>query len=434
MEEILTVSRLSAIIKRSLENNFDNIKLTAEVSAVKVHFSGHVYFSLKDESAVIDAICWKGNFQKNNKNLENGMKITCYGKVSSYPLQSKYQFIVEKFEEAGIGQLLKIIEERKSKLLLEGLFDAEKKKKIPKFPRIIGVVTSPTGAVIRDILHRINQRFPSNILLWPVLVQGTESSSQVTFAINKMNKLPIINRPDVIIVARGGGSFEDLMPFNEENVIRAVYNSKIPIISAVGHETDTTLIDYVSDLRAPTPTAAAEFAVQEKVQIKYKIDSLFSQIYIIINSIIKRQKLKLYSNKLLDIKTLLNEKMQLIDYISDRLYNSTFNIINKKKIKLSQIDVHKPVFKFNIQELFKEIEFSFFDKIKDYKNKLNLVNNDLESGSYVNILRKGFTLIETDKKKLITSSEDAQNYSNFIINFFDGKLYVHKDSKQTELF
>ena len=190
MEQEFTVYKLSALIKRSLETNFGNIRLTAEVSALKIHSSGHTYFSLKDENAVIDAICWKSTLQKIRHQLENGLKVTCFGKVSSYPMQSKYQFIIERFEPAGIGNLLKLLEERKQKLAKEGLFDLKLKKPIPKFPKIIGVITSPTGAVIRDIIHRVRQRFPTEILLCPVLVQGNEAADLIEKAVDRMNSLP----------------------------------------------------------------------------------------------------------------------------------------------------------------------------------------------------------------------------------------------------
>lgn len=434
MEEEFTVSRLSALIKRSLETNFGSIKLTAEVSALKIHFSGHAYFSLKDEDAVIDAICWKWTLLKQSQKLENGLKITCYGKVSSYPMQSKYQFIVERFELAGIGNLLKILEERKKKLSEEGLFDSSKKKPIPKIPKIIGVITSPTGAVIRDILHRIKQRFPREVLLWPVLVQGNEASSQIEKALDGMNKLPEKFRPDVLIVARGGGSFEDLMPFNEENVVRAVFRSKIPVISAVGHETDTTLIDYVADLRAPTPTAAAEFAVPEKIKLKYDLEKLFLVISSSVYNYIEKKKLILNNNKLLDVKSLMSEKHQTLDFFSERLQNGFSNLINAKKINLSKLVISKPIFNFNLNELFSKIQFGYFDKIKSSRHRLDIVAQTLESCSYLNVLRKGFILAETKDHQLITSVKEAEKNPQFFLKFSDGEMTVYSSPQQEKLF
>ena len=328
MEEEFTVSRLSALIKRSLEMNFGHIKLTAEVSALKIHSSGHAYFSLKDEGAVIDAVCWRSTLQRLKHQLENGLKVTCFGKVSSYQMQSKYQFVVEKFEPAGVGNLLKLLEERKQKLAKEGLFDPSLKKSIPKFPKIIGVITSPTGAVIRDIIHRVRQRFPTRILLWPVLVQGNESAAQVERALDGMNSLPEDDRPDVLIVARGGGSFEDLMPFNEENVVRAVFRSKIPVISAVGHETDTTLIDYASDLRAPTPTAAAELATPDRLKLSQDLEKFLFQLKFSAHSILKRSRLRLKAVESLSVSWFLSDRRQRVDIASERLERNLWNFID----------------------------------------------------------------------------------------------------------
>ena len=434
MEEEFSVSRLSALIKRQLEVTFNNIRLVAEVSAVKVHFSGHVYFSLKDENAVIDAVCWKQNFQKSNHKLEPGQKIICCGSVSSYPKQSKYQFIVEKFEPAGIGSLLQLIEERKKKLAAEGLFDQSRKKSLPRIPKIVGVITSPTGAVIQDILHRIKQRFPSEILLWPVLVQGAEAKDQVAAAIDGMNNLPIKNRPDVLIVARGGGSFEDLMPFNEECVVRAVARSEIPIISAIGHETDTTLIDYAADLRAPTPTAAAEFAVPEKIHLQYEVNSIFSQIYSKIDEFIQKQKLILQLHQAINIRQILNERYQSLDFCCEHLRYSFLDILKSANKRLDKIIIDKPKFKFNVDELFQILQLNFISKIKNAKNQLHLADQQLESNSYINILRKGFALVETSKNKPISSAKEASENYDLKLTFADGSLEVTRKPQQTNLF
>lgn len=433
MQEEFTVSRLSALIKRSLELNFGTVKLTAEVSALKIHFSGHAYFSLKDEDAVIDAVCRRSVFLKQNQKLENGARITCYGKVSSYPMQSKYQFIVEKFEQAGLGNLFKLLEERKRKLAGEGLFDSAHKKPIPKIPKVIGVITSPTGAVIQDILHRIRQRFPSKVLLWPVLVQGSEAAEQIEKALDGMNSLSQKNRPDVIIVARGGGSFEDLMPFNEEIVVRAVYRSEIPVISAVGHETDTTLIDYVSDLRAPTPTAAAEFAVPERIKLLYDLEKLFSQLTFAVQSHLEKNRLRLDSNKILGIESLLFEKSQRLDFCFERLVNAVFNIIRNKKMNLSELLLQKPECKINLDEIQNRLQFDFINHINNLKHRLNLAINTLDSCSYINILRKGFAFAETKNHQAIISAEQAKMQSQFLLTFSDGELTVSPEICQMNL-
>jgi exodeoxyribonuclease VII large subunit len=260
----VTVSELSQAIKRTLEGRFERVRVRGEISGFKRAASGHLYMALKDENAVLDAVCWRGLAGRLTVAPEDGLEVVATGRITSYPGRSKYQIVIESLELAGEGALLKLLEERRKKLAAEGLFDAERKRPPPFLPEVIGVVTSPTGAVIRDILHRLSDRFPRRVLVWPVLVQGEGAAEQVAAAIAGFNRLEPagpVPRPDLIIVARGGGSLEDLWAFNEEVVVRAAAGSQIPLISAVGHETDTTLIDHAADLRAPTPTAAAEMAV-----------------------------------------------------------------------------------------------------------------------------------------------------------------------------
>jgi exodeoxyribonuclease VII large subunit len=265
-----SVSEISRAVKATLEENFARVRVRGEISKPNYHGSGHLYFSLKDEDAVIDAVCWRGTVGRLRLKIEHGMEVIATGRVSSYPGSSKYQIVIESVELAGEGALLKLLEERRKKLAAEGLFDEARKKPLPLIPAVIGVVTSPTGAVIRDILHRLADRFPRPVLLWPVAVQGEGAAEQVAAAIRGFNALEPggrVPRPDLVIVARGGGSLEDLWAFNEEIVVRAVAACEIPLISAIGHETDTTLIDFVADRRAPTPTAAAEMAVPVRTEL-----------------------------------------------------------------------------------------------------------------------------------------------------------------------
>ncbi|MSO88567.1 MAG: exodeoxyribonuclease VII large subunit, partial [Rhodospirillaceae bacterium] len=269
-----SVSELSAALKRTLEDAFAWVRVRGEVSGVKRHTSGHVYFALKDEDSVIDAVCWRGTVQRLSILPEDGMEVVASGRITTYGGRSKYQLVVESVELAGRGALLRLLEERKQRLAAEGLFAAERKRKLPYLPEIIGIVTSPSGAVIRDILHRLADRFPRRVLLWPVAVQGEGAAAQVAAAIAGFNRLVVGGsppRPDLLIVARGGGSLEDLMAFNEEIVVRAAAASLIPLISAVGHETDSTLIDFASDRRAPTPSAAAEMAVPVRADLAAEI-------------------------------------------------------------------------------------------------------------------------------------------------------------------
>ena len=263
-----SVSELSGALKRVVEENFAFVRVRGEISGLKFHSSGHVYFDLKDDKAILNAVIWKTGVARLKLRPESGMEVVATGRLSTYAGSSRYQIIVEQIELAGLGALMALLEERRKKLTAEGLFDASRKKKLPFLPEVIGVVTSPTGAVIRDIMHRLNARFPRRVLLWPVAVQGERAASEIAAAIAGFNAMSGgFPRPDVIIVARGGGSVEDLMAFNDEAVVRAAAASLIPLISAVGHETDTTLIDFAADVRAPTPTAAAELAVPVRAEL-----------------------------------------------------------------------------------------------------------------------------------------------------------------------
>jgi exodeoxyribonuclease VII large subunit len=272
-----TVSELSSALKRTVEDAYGHVRVRGEISGFRgAHSSGHCYFALKDESAKIEAVIWKTAYGRMRFKPQEGLEVIATGKLTTYPGSSKYQIVIEALEPAGIGALMALMEERKRKLSAEGLFDEARKQLLPWLPEVIGVVTSPTGAVIRDILHRLADRFPRRVLVWPVKVQGEGSAEQVAAAIRGFNALPErgrIPRPDLLIVARGGGSLEDLWSFNEEIVVRAAAESLIPLISAVGHETDITLIDFAADKRAPTPTAAAEMAVPVRAELFVEVSS-----------------------------------------------------------------------------------------------------------------------------------------------------------------
>jgi exodeoxyribonuclease VII large subunit len=277
-----TVSELSAALKRTLEDAYGYIRVRGEISGFKKHASGHCYFALKDDSACLDAVCWRSTALRLSFKPEDGLEVVATGRISTFPSRSKYQLIVDRLAPAGIGALMALLEQRKKQLAAEGLFDAARKQPLPFLPEVIGIVTSPTGAVIRDILHRLAERFPRRVLLWPVAVQGEFAAAQVAAAIAGFNALPEtgrVPRPDVLIVARGGGSLEDLWAFNEEIVVRAAAASRIPLISAVGHETDTTLIDHAADRRAPTPTAAAELVVPVRAELAQRLGQLDHRLF-----------------------------------------------------------------------------------------------------------------------------------------------------------
>jgi exodeoxyribonuclease VII large subunit len=273
-----TVSELSAALKKTVEDAFGYVRVRGEISGYRGQQpSGHCYFSLKDEGAKIEAVIWRTAFARMRLKPEEGLEVFVTGRLTTYPGRSKYQIVIETLEPAGLGALMALLEERKKKLAAEGLFDAARKQLLPFLPERIGVVTSPTGAVIRDILHRLADRFPRHVMVWPVRVQGDGCANEVAAAIHGFNALPLdgpLRKPDLLIVARGGGSLEDLWSFNEEIVVRAAAASMIPLIAAVGHETDVTLIDFAADMRAPTPTAAAELAVPVRVELSARVDGL----------------------------------------------------------------------------------------------------------------------------------------------------------------
>ncbi len=319
-----SVSELSLALKRSIEDGFGQVRVRGEISGWKRVASGHCYFALKDAEAVLDAVCWRLTAARLDLKPEGGMEVVCSGRLTTYPGRSKYQLIVETIELAGIGALLKLLEERRQRLAAEGLFAAERKQKPPYLPEIIGIVTSPTGAVIRDILHRLADRFPRHVLIWPVVVQGEGAAAQIAAAIDGFNRIAPggpVPRPELIIVARGGGSLEDLMAFNEEIVVRAAAASAIPLISAVGHETDTTLIDYASDLRAPTPTAAAEMAVPVRLDLIADVAGVSARLSGSLARLFSERRLHLLglARGLPDPQDLIGAAVQRLDDRSERL-------------------------------------------------------------------------------------------------------------------
>jgi exodeoxyribonuclease VII large subunit len=322
----LSVSELSAVLKRTVEDRFGHVRLRGEISGFKRAASGHLYLCLKDDNAVIDGVMWKGGAQRLPFAPQDGVEVIATGKLTTYPGRSKYQIVIDRMELAGEGALMALLEKLKAKLAAEGLFDRDRKRRLPFMPRTIGVVTSPTGAVIRDILHRLEDRCPTNVLLWPVLVQGQGAAEQVARAVRGFSAMQPggpLPRPDLVIVARGGGSIEDLWSFNEEIVIRAVAECSIPIISAVGHETDTTLCDYAADMRAPTPTAAAEMAVP----VRADLIAMLTEQGLRMNRAVRRgaaqarERLDMQARLMPTPDTLLAPQRQRLDQLSDNLGN-----------------------------------------------------------------------------------------------------------------
>ncbi len=337
-----TVSEISGAVKKTIEGTFGHVRVRGEVGRVSRPGSGHIYFDLKDDRAVIAAVSWKGQAARLAVLPEQGMEVVATGRMTTFAGQSKYQLIVEAIEPAGAGALMAMLEKRKKALAAEGLFAAERKKKLPYLPEIIGVITSPSGAVIRDILHRLRDRFPRKVLIWPVAVQGQKCAPEVAAAIRGFNALSpggALPRPDLLIVARGGGSVEDLWGFNEEIVVRAAADSDIPLISAVGHETDTTLIDHAADVRAPTPTAAAELAVPVRLELLAWCDEQGARLSRALTQGVTRrqQQLRDMSRALPKPELLLESARQRLDNASNRLPLALQSVAQRKRVRLSEV-------------------------------------------------------------------------------------------------
>ena len=338
----LTVSELSGAVKRTLEGEFSRVRVRGEVGRVSRPGSGHLYFDLKDANAVLAAVSWKGQVARMQVRPEEGMEVVATGRLTTFPGQSKYQLIVEDVAPAGLGALMVMLERRKAQLAAEGLFDAARKRPLPYLPQVIGVVTSPTGAVIRDILHRLRDRFPRHVLVWPVVVQGQDCAPQVAAAIRGFNAIAPggpVPRPDLIIVARGGGSLEDLWGFNEEIVVRAAADSRIPLISAVGHETDTTLIDLAADRRAPTPTAAAEMAVPVRMDLLAQSDALGARLSRALAQgfATRRQRATDLARALPRPDSLTGPARQRLDLWADRLPRALALGVTRRRARLAEL-------------------------------------------------------------------------------------------------
>ncbi|MEL8055013.1 MAG: exodeoxyribonuclease VII large subunit [Pseudomonadota bacterium] len=331
----LSVSELSAALKRTVETAYDHVRVRGELGRVTIARSGHMYADIKDDKAVLNTVMWKGQVNRLNFRPEEGLEVIATGRLSTYPGRSNYQLIADGMRPAGAGALMALLEERKKKLAAEGLFDQAHKKPLPFLPRTVGVVTSPTGAVIRDILHRIRDRFPVRVILWPALVQGETAAPQIEAAIRGFNALQGPDRPGTLIVGRGGGSIEDLWPFNEEAVVRAAFESTIPLISAVGHETDTTLIDYVSDARAPTPTGAAEIAVPVRRDLQLQVGELDQRVKRALTRQTQRGRERLNATRLPRPERLLETKRQRLDALAERLPRAALMLVERRRGQLN---------------------------------------------------------------------------------------------------
>ena len=420
-----SVTEISKSIKQVLDDTFGYVRVRGEISGLKKAASGHVYLNLKDESAIINGIIWKSNVSRLSFQPHDGLEVICKGRLTTgysdrYPGRSDYSIHIDSLMPAGEGALMALLEQRKKKFAASGLFDQIHKKQIPEYPHRIGVITSPTGAVIQDILHRIEERYPLNVILWPVPVQGDDSSELITQAIRGFNNIDIEEsiKPDVIIVARGGGSIEDLWAFNEENIVNAVFESKIPIISAIGHETDTTLIDLVSDLRAPTPTAAAEFVTPVKSDL-YEVvrkaqKELDQNIEFSIDE--KKQHFKLVNHKLpANLKLFINTLNSNFLTISSRL---------NTKILREQLKSKKDT----LNNYSNRIRISSKQYISSRIEKINSVSKLIESLSYKSVINRGYAVIRNSNKKPVQKISDILIDNEINIELKDGILEGKIDS------
>ena len=452
-----SVSELSAALKRTVEENYSYVRVRGEVSGFKRAASGHLYMSLKDENAVLDAVCWRGTVRRLSIQPEDGLEVICTGKLTTYAGRSKYQIVVDSMELAGEGALLKLLEERRRKLAAEGLFEDARKQPLPFLPDVIGVVTSPTGAVIRDILHRLRDRFPRHVLLWPVLVQGDGAAQQVAAAIEGFNRIAeggAVPRPDLLIVARGGGSLEDLWAFNEEVVVRAAAASDIPLISAVGHETDTTLIDFAADQRAPTPTAAAEMAVPVRAELQATVLDDSRRMVAAMNRALadRRVRLEGLSRGLPDIDGLLGNWRQRLDTAQERLENAGKGLLRDRGQQVShwaaQIKPPRQVLRESEGKLAREttalqgamarllkttadrqeqiagrLGRELPDRyLRDAGNRLTAMGDMLESLSFKRVLERGYAVMRDDSGRAVTAAAGVSVGDQVDVEFADGSV------------
>ena len=450
-----SVSEISTALKRTIETTYENVRIRGEISNLRAPPSGHIYFDLKDDRAILKGVIWRNTATLLRFEPNDGLEVVAEGRVTTYASRSQYQLTINRLEIAGVGALLALLEERRKKLAGEGLFDLDRKQKPPYLPEVIGVITSPTGAVIRDILHRLRDRFPRRVIVWPVLVQGNGAAEQVAHAIqgfNDLNSQGNIPSPDVILIARGGGSVEDLMAFNEEVVVRAASRSSIPIISAIGHETDTTLLDFAADLRAPTPTAAAEIAVPVRSELLVTVSGLERQLFAALQRTLteNRRTVDILGRSLPSAEAIIGDAAQRLDDRIEtitRVFSFYFEQLSLR-IEKSQIHIRDPKLKLSSSQE----RFDFICKeltaagTKIYQacltqylrwtddNRLSTITHRilgeknhaldsnkilLQSYNYRNVLKRGYAVVRNNSDRLVTRSKQAQKYKAAKIEFFD---------------
>jgi exodeoxyribonuclease VII large subunit len=452
-----TVSELSGAIKRTLEDGFERVRVRGELSGFKRHSSGHLYFALKDADSLIDGVCWRGQAGRLAVKPEDGLEVICTGRITTYGARSKYQIVVDQMELAGEGALLKMIEERRKRLAAEGLFEESRKQKLPFLPDVIGVVTSPTGAVIRDILHRLADRFPRRVIVWPVPVQGADAAERIAEAIRGFNALTIDGappRPDVLIVARGGGSLEDLMAFNEEIVVRAAAASAIPLIAAVGHETDTTLIDFAASRRAPTPTAAAEIAVPVRAELVARLTRDGATLVAALAHTVETRRVQVagLGRGLGDPRRLLETAAQRLDDRAERMAQAARHLVERRSAAVAEAGARLPHPRLQLaraaervagltarlvasrdatlrqalqdreraHELATRAGRSLRRRVDEFGTRLGEKAALLESFSYQRVLERGFVLVTDCDGKAIARAAMARKADALTLRFHDG--------------
>ena len=433
----LSITEISNLLKRTVEDRFAYVRLRGELSGVKRAASGHLYCALKDDKAVIDGVMWRGGAQRLAFRPEDGIEVVATGKLTTYPGRSKYQIVIETMEIAGEGALLALLEKLRARLAAEGLFAAERKRALPFLPRTIGVVTSPTGAVIRDILHRLADRFPSRVVVWPVLVQGDGAAQQVANAVRGFSALPAdgpVPRPDLVIVARGGGSIEDLWSFNEEVVVRAVAECSIPVISAVGHETDTTLCDYAADRRAPTPTAAAEMAVPVRAELQNQLDEMGLRMRrcAMRPVMLGRERLEARVQRLPRPDAILSQKAQALDDLAERLRRGLKDKASRQRERLGVVTARLslPLLQRQVMQASKDLASIGLDPrllrrrcaqdrdlLAPYARVLPQLNPRLP-------LKRGYALVKSADGHPLTTRASAEIEPTLRLEFADGEMTV----------
>ncbi len=471
----LSVTELAHALKRTVEDRFGRVRVRGEISNYRgAHASGHAYFCLKDQGARLDAVIWKGTFLRLRTRPQEGLEVVATGRITTFPGKSSYQIVIEAMEPAGVGALMALLDERRKKLAAEGLFDEARKRPLPFLPKVIGVVTSPTGAVIRDILHRLNDRFPRRVLVWPVRVQGETSAAEVAAAIAGFNALPPdgpIPRPDVLIVARGGGSLEDLWSFNEEDVVRAAAASAITLISAIGHETDVTLIDHVADLRAPTPTGAAEKAVPVRAELAEHVAARARRLALAKSRALEQRRAALatFARLLPAPENLFQVPRQRVDRAGERLRATLRATQDARRLRLSRLAHalagHSPQAELRgkterLKGLGQRLQQALHARLSlarqeargdrqrletarvrmaramatlldQRKDRLARLGRLQDSLSHKAVLARGFALVRDENDALVRSVAQAPPGAALEIEFADGRVAAHAEEGES---